>query len=52
MLLAVPLLAMMRIICDHVPTLVPIGRLLGDGKPMTLEMIHQHAAQNGNGTAK
>jgi predicted PurR-regulated permease PerM len=51
MLLAVPLLAMTRIVCDHVPTLWPIGRLLGDGKP-TLEMVHQHAAEHGNGAAK
>ncbi len=52
MLLAVPLLAMTRIICDHVPALNMIGRMLGDGKPSALEAVHQQAAQHGNSAAK
>ena len=47
MLLAVPILAMVRVICDHVEPLTPIGRLLGDGRATPAELFQQSLAQKG-----
>jgi len=32
-LLAVPLLTMLKIVCDHIPTLRPLGHVIGGGAP-------------------
>jgi predicted PurR-regulated permease PerM len=47
LLLAVPILAMTRIICDHVTPLMPIGRFLGDGRGPPADSAHNGAAQHG-----
>ena len=47
LLLAVPILAMVRVICDHVEPLIPIGRLLGDGRTPLPELVQNGAAHKG-----